>query len=662
MRLRVVGGTCLLVGGAVLIWFWSPTRGTAPDPVPSPQTATPAPKPEAQPTPQLTPEPIRTKLPAARPGELAGLVVDADSNRPLPEVEIEVANVVEKPLFAPGTTSDSGGAFALEAERWRDPCTLRFAHDGYRTLTLDYGGDGNVGRVALTKAAPLRLQVVDARDGSPVPATPVDIRPSTGSRLMWLATETTDADGRVTFVRSPDDGTRVRVRTTSGELSVVLPKALSPEPITIQVPSPREVRVTVIDAQTRAPLPRAGLQRPDGASLTCDDAGVCVVPVLNASTTVVRVDAPGYFAADTMIDARATALVIEARPTCTIRGRIDSSLQVVVERTAGTGPGFATRLPPGSIASDGNFVWTDVPAHSHLAVSCLVDGAVAASTSLRTPGAGETADLPPIRVAPLARVRVRVEGAQVGPVVLSLSVRDARRSQLASHRATISPLAEHALAVPAGQLRLAAMQRDGGSARTQLDVPPEADLAVTLRLEAAPDVAGTLRLVGASASPQCEIWCLPLDDGLPSRHAWTDAAGRFVLRSLPAGRYQVQARPTLLSPPGYAYESASRELGPGERALELTIPRLAGEIRGRVIGVPEGPSPQALVRAVDRDGRHHPGVLDPSLRFTIAVPAEGPFRVEALSMHVPGSRGQHWTATQEGVAAGADVALQAQLR
>ncbi len=654
-------GALLTVALALGVWLWTRTRV---EPVVSPPD-----EPMSSAVPSLVTEPsaiepgaldeLRRALPTVRAGALAGLVVDAASHRPLPEVQVEVAPDLERPVFATIATTGNDGQFVVAADAWRDPCTLRLGTDGYRTLTLDYSGDGNVGVIELAKGPVLRVRVVRAADGTPVPAIPVDIGPSTGSRLMWIATATTDADGVAIFARTPDDGVRVQARTAGGDVSVVLPAALVPEPVTILVPEPREVKVTVVDAPSRAPLPHARLLRPGGTSHTCDEAGTCIVPVLTATHAILRLDAPGYFAADTPIDPRATAMVIEARPTCTLRGRVASDVRVTIERTAATGAGVPTRLSPGSLEADGSFAWHDVPCESHLALRCLVNGAVAASTAVRTPGAGETALVPPIRIEALARVRVRVEGAGPGPVGIILSVHDAQRTEVASHRGVMSGHAEHTLSVPAGRLRLAVMQRDGGFARTELDVPPEADLPVTLRLETGTDAVGTLILLGSAAPPHCEIWCIPLENGLPSRHAWTDAAGRFVLRSLPAGRYQVSVRPTHFSPPGYAYESASHQLAPGDRAFEMTVPRLAAAIRGRITGTPEDASRQAIVHAVDRAGRRHPGTLHQDFAFTIAVPASGPFRVEAVTLHVPGNRGRRWTASLDDVAAGAEVSIAA---
>ncbi len=217
------------------------------------------------------------------------------------------------------------------------------------------------------------------------------------------------------------------------------------------------------------------------------------------------------------------------------------------------------------------------------------------------------------------------------------------------------------LTIPDGNLLLAARQADGGSARTELEVPPRGDLRVVLRLEPGIDVAGALRLDGGTAAPACEISCQPLEPGLPARTVWTDADGRFVLRSLPPGRYQVSVRASHCSPPGYAYDSATRQLGPGERAFELSVPRLGGEIVGRITGVPTERTANGIVHAIDRDGRRHPGQLEPDLRFTIPVPARGMFRIEAVSLLVPGG-GKRWTASLDEVAPGADVSLPAVVR
>ncbi len=662
IRATLFAAVVLIVAWAVALVSWQSlvsSQSHASDTNPSAGSPIRAPIPAHE---EGSSVPGRSPLPRRGSGELTGRVVESGTKRALSDVDVETTLDVEQIPFTCRTRSVGDGGFVLEAAHWQDPCSLRFARDGYRTLTIHYSGDGNVGEVSLTPSPSLQVMVLHAQDATPVPDVPVDIGPSTPNRLTWTSTQITNDDGVAVFSRPPDGGSRVRVRANAGACTVTLPSALPDRQVIVHLPSPRNVEVSIVDVQTRSPVQHAVLRRPSLPDLTSDDAGRCLVPVLAAEPTVVTLAAPGYFAARTLLDGGAGAIVIEARPTCTVRGRVDASEAVTLERTVAVGRSIATQLPALHIPPNASFEWSDIPAHGHLAVRCLIGDAVVATASTQTPEPGGIVDLAPIRPEAVARVRVRIVGSTPGPVGLSLSVRDARQAQLASLSVTMSPLREQTLTIPSGQLRLTAMNSAGGFARIETQLAPRAEIALSLHLAPSPDVPGRLRLLDADAPPLCEISCLPLEDGLPTRYAWPDAAGRFVLHGVPAGYYRVAVRPTHLSPSGYAYDSASRELQPGDTVLELTVARLGAQIRGRITGVPPDSSPPALVRAVDRDGRVYGGGIEPDHRFSILVPKHGPFRIEALTLHVPGSRGRHWIATREDVEPGATIELTARPR
>jgi protocatechuate 3,4-dioxygenase beta subunit len=527
----------------------------------------------------------------ARAGEARlELIVTAPGGGPAARAEVALSSGKS----ASKQRTDAGGRARfgpLAPGRAELVVTHAGAAQARKALTLTAGD--NRARVALVAPAPIQGVVVDDA-GAAIAGAEVEAQAETAGAPAFAARS--DAQGRFLIDGLAPGTYGVRVSTGRHELAV-LPTVEAPtrEPVRVVLQRTAALRGQVLDGSGR---PAAG------AGVTIAGSGVWPPKQLHS-------DAQGRFELrpvpsgiyelrarrDTWVappqegvviePAAEVAVTLRLEPGAALRGRVfDAERGTPLAQLAVTSIEDALSGAPLSATTgeDGRFAFEGLRAVPHR-IWIYAPGYVAVAGEAREPAAEPH------------------EFALRRAAVLEGSVVDERGAAMAAVELEVTGTAD-----TGGPLRVSAPPGEGGG-------PPD------LTARVLPPAGDNLGVVQGRV-PKVPLFAAPLDlaqDAPAARPALvTDAAGRFRIEGVPAGKVQVVARH-----PGYApSRSAQHAIEAGARLADLRIVLARGAtLLGRLVDADEYPVASVLVQ-LELEG-------EPAPRATVSG-EDGRFRFEAV--------------------------------
>ncbi len=649
MRVAAAGMVIASVAVAIVLYgvLQGADGGQPPAPVPAPAHSHDSPpkpvEPERAPTPRTVPaaapatrDPDRPDAAPEPTGEtcsLFGVVRDA-ANTPVVGARVVVAPLggfvsSGEPLGEGVTGPDGGfrfeGVAADGARRFRVTCTHPRYHGAVAVAEPDVSCDLTIGL-----GGAVRGRVLDKRTGKPIDGATVRLY----GRGAPEATATTGPDGGFYLERLKPGllASSVRVGREHHGTGAVTVEAGVESAVEFSIARRPAFHGIVRDAVTGAPIPTARIDHwARGEVITPVDADGRFT-IESGLRGWGRAVAKGYVSKrlDPAEDrgTRERPCVVELDPGAIVTGTVvdaggaslPEKLRVVARPDGLDGPVFGGRRGV-VVREDGTFSLDGVAAGRALRVYAVWHMRKVGESDAFTVAAGDTREVR-VTIPPTASLVGRVTDPDGVPVAqaavrirasVPLPVATAQTAQDGTYRLE---------RVPTGSMTLI-VQASGFAPveRTQVVDAPRVITGVDVRLSRGVSIAGRIEDDLGAPVPKIHVRAsrVGADPGLGLGHAQTDAAGRFTIDNLAAGRYRVRC----FSDRHHTASSRPTFARAGTDGVVLRLVRNSGAIRGvvhhRVTGHPIG---QFRIAVVGAAGGPAKTFSDRQGRFTIdGVPA-----------------------------------------